>query len=165
MWFLLRVCLICCWHSNFGFVYLIWKLPGKRKKRVNCLPLHVVWTSDPILVSKHIPCYSSTDTCGYIIPWQAVVMLGSWLHDKDWGTNKKSILLKWNVLMLMFSSAWKSLPPENHQTNPVVPEALRSPECSGRVRNVARIHFAKSFMISIYLLNWTAGIGLWFSWL
>ena len=40
----------------------------------------------------------------------AVVMLGSCLHDKNWGTNKKHPKMEFVELMLMFSSADPYLP-------------------------------------------------------
>lgn len=130
------------WETwRFGLKILVCifelKLPGKRNRKsvwiaCNCTLMNF-WSYFRVLllVSKRIPCHSSTDTGGYIIPWQSLCWVAVCM-TKNWGTKKKAsengicwvdvdVLFGLKILTSRKSSK------KSCQT----PEALRSPECVG----------------------------------
>ena len=146
------------WRS--WFVYLSWNYQVKEIEKAwqiacNCtfFELLILFQGPTFSFQTHSLSFLYGHWC-----WVAVCM------TKTEATTKS--IRKWNLLSWCWCSLRQILTSrKSSKKSCQTPEALRSPECLGGVWNVARIHFAKSFTISIYLLNWTAGIGLWFSWL
>lgn len=117
------------WETwRFGLEILVCifelKLPGKRNRKSVWIACNCTFFELLILFQGPTFIFQTHSLLFLYGHWWlhyslAVVMLGSCLHDKDRGTNKKHPKMEFVELMLMFSSAWKSLPPENHQKNPV----------------------------------------------
>lgn len=130
------------WRS--WFVYLSWNYPVKEIEKA-CELLAIAlslnfWSYFRVLLlfSKHIPCYSSTDTGGYIIPWQSLCWVAVCMTKTEAPT--KSIR-KWNLL----SWCWCSLRPENPYLPKIIKKILsnawgiKEPWMLGRVWKVVSV--------------------------